>query len=703
VVTKARHTSVIWWRRALAGGFALFALAVAGLYWWGRSQRGIALVSAPEGDAGGAGETEKLVLAGEGFAFELTDHGRKVFGVEAARIVSREENDFALEGVILSVEREGGGVYRAESERALYNAKTKHAVLEGKVVLEGPNGVLLRTAALEMRRHGRYLMSTSPVTFEFGGDYVGHARQLEANFRSDEFLLAGDVRVRSQPGTFPALALDARRVSYERQVRRLQADGDVLLSRGEDRLAASRVTLQLAGDERTPEQLEAFWDVRLEATQDGDDGLPHRLGAEAHEVRVAFDAAGTPLRADLHAGPHPVARARVESAGLVRELEARELVASFADRRLAGLSGEERVQFQEVLAAAPAPALRLLCGEALALELEPSGEVAAFTVDGWADLVEPWTQARTPRLSLEQGSRELLLEGPGTWVARDGLRVASPRIGIDPDSGDVRATDGVRADLERGRGLSLGAGGTGEEPVHVVAEEASWRPEEGFRFEQSVRAWQGPNYLLAQTLGGDGESFTASGPIKTVWETASARDTTSGREVETEDEPAQPLEITSQALRYSRRERLLVYEGSARARRGTARMLCREIRLHLDADDELELMECLGPMQIDDPESGSKVFGEVAEYRPALDKVRVTGDPVRLLDREGAQFEGRAVFYEVETGIAELASQAGGADDPFGPIPEAPAPPAGETAAPAAPPPAQEPEDEPPGRPGGPR
>jgi hypothetical protein len=303
-----------------------------------------------------------------------------------------------------------------------------------------------------------------------------------------------------------------------------------------------------------------------------------------------------------------------------------------------------------------------------------SGEITGLQVDGGVDLAEPWTQARTPRLSLEEASGDLLLEGPGTWIARDGVRVASPRISIDREQGDVRAVDGVRADMERGQGLALGPRGEAEEPLHVVAEQATWQREQGFRFEQSVRAWQGPNYLLAQTLGGDGEEFTASGPIKTVWETraggATARGEEGGADGAPEAAPAEPLEVTSQRLRYARQERVLVYEGSARARLGKAHMLCSEIRLHLDDADEFELMECLGPVQIDDPESGNKVYGQAAEYRPELEKVRVTGDPVRLVDRDGAEFLGRAVFYHFETGTAELDSQAGGADDPFGPVPE---------------------------------
>ncbi len=670
---KARHTSVIRLRRALAAGFALLLALVAGLYWWGRSQRSVGAV--PTTGAAQSDELAGLVLSGQGFGFELTDQGRRVFGIQASRIVSRRESDFALEGVVLSVEREGGGEYRIESQRALYNAKNKHALLEGQVALEGPNGVRLTTDGLEMRRHGRYLMSTSPVRFEFGAGYVGRARQLEANFRSDEFLLAGDVSVRSGPGMFPPMGLDARRVTYHRQAHLLQAEGDVLLGRGEDRLAATRLTLQLAPDERTPQQLEALWSVRLDATEGRSDGMPHRLVADGHELRLTFAEDGAPSRSHLVAGPYPSARVALETAGVVQALEARDIVAEFENRRLAALVGKERVRLEEYLAAAPTPTLRLVCGEALDLRVAPSGEVAALVVDGGVDFAEPWTEGRTPRMHLDEASGDLLLEGPGTWIARDGVRVASPRIAVDRERGAVRAFDGVRADLERGRGPALGPrGAEAQEPLHVVAEEATWERETGFRFEQSVRAWQGPNYLLARTLGGDGEVVTASGPIKTVWETAAAAGQGGGAEGSTEEATA-PLEITAQGLRYDRGERLLVYEGSARARQGKANMTCREIRLHLDAADELELMECVGPgVEIDDPESGSKVYGDVAEYRPQLDRVRVTGDPVRLVDGQGAQFEGKAVFYDVETGTAELDSQAGGADDPFGPIPELPEP-----------------------------
>lgn len=668
-VKKARHTSVIWLRRSLAGGIVVLALALVGLFWLGRSQRQTGF--APARDQEASPELSGLVLSGQGFAFELTDHGRRVFGIQAARIVSRHENDFSLEGVVLHVDREGGGTYRVASDRAVYNSKSKHALLEGAVELEGPNGVTLRTQGLEMRRHGRYLMSTSPVTFEFGGGHAGRARQLEANFRRDEFLLAGDVEVRSLPGVSPPMALDSRRISYLREARMLQADGDVVLVHGEDRLTTSRLVLQLAPDEQTPERLDALWSVRLAAVEWRGDGLPHRLGAEGHELRVTFAADGTPAGAELIAGPHPHARATVEAAGVVRALEGRAIVAELAGGRLANLASDEGIRLEEYLDLAPSPSLRLICGDTLRMRIGPTGEVAELEVDGAVDLSEPWTQARTPRLRLDEAAEELRLEGPGTWVARGGLRVASPRVAIDLEAGEVRALDGVRADMEEQGGFALAPSGEAEEPLHVVAEQARWRRDEGFQFEQSVRAWQGPNYLLAQTLGGDGDEFVATGPVKTVWETVKRGqpDEAGGPEAGEPAAPPAPLEVTAQRLRYERASRLLVYEGSARARQGQAHMLCREIRLHLDTGNELELMECLGPVQIDDPESGNKVTGQAAEYRPELDKVRVTGDPVRLIDRQGAQFEGRAMFYDLATGTAELDSRAGGAEDPFGPVP----------------------------------
>ncbi len=677
---KARHTSVIWLRRLLAGGFVVFALAVAALYWFGRVQR------AGFGRAEEAGEPGRPVspgTVGETFDFQLTEQGRRVFGVRAARIVSRRADDFLLEGVELSVEREGGGTYQVTSERATYSAKTNHAVLEGKVVIEGPNRVTLRTAGLEMRRRGRYLMSTGPVTFQFGQGYAGRARSLEANFRSDEFLLAGKVEVRSQPGVAPALSLDCRRVSYQREPRLLVAEGDVVLTRGADRLLAGRLELQLAPDERTPQRLDALWDVRVAAVQPGSDGLPHALAAEGHEVHLTFTAEGEPAHADLAAGPHPFARLSAEEAGIVRSLVATNVAADFAAGDLVSLAGDGGVTLEEFVALPPQLPLREVCGETLRMTMASSGAIDTLVIDGGVDFTEPWTQGRTPRMALDERSDELVLEGPGTWIARDGVRVAAPRILVAREGGSVRALDGVRADMEREQGLALASREAGDEPLHVVAEQATWTREGGFQFEQSVRAWQGPNYLLANTLGGDGERFTATGPVKTVLETAAGAAEEGGDAAEQGDGPAEeegereagPLEITAQELHYERPQRLLVYQGSPRARQGKATLACTEIRGHLDAEDELELLECTGPVQIDDPESGNKVYGQAAEYRPGLDRVRVTGDPVRLVDRQGGQFQGRAMYYDFTTGKVELESRAGGAEDPFGPVPEPPPPP----------------------------
>lgn len=687
---KARHTSVLWARRILLALTVAVLAGIAALYLLGRAQRSTGFGADDEG-AGSGEEQAVLRLSAQGFDIDLTEGGRRIASVSASRLASRRQDTYLLEDVHIEAEREDGGIYRISSREATYNIKANTADLAGDVRIEGPNGMTLSTEGLQMRRHGRAVMSTSPVSFGLGPQYLGSARQLDANLRKDEFVLAGDVQVRSIAGLVPAVALDSQRAAYDRKARVLRTEGDVDLRHGEDRVQARRLTVHLAEDERTILFAQGFWDVHAVVHQVSDDGLPHRISAEAHELTVQLDAQGRPEQMELESGPHPVTWVRIADAtGLVRTFEAGFIDGRFAAGRLSRLDGNGRVQLTESLELEPQPLLRRLCGDDLMATVDAAGEIDAFEIEGAVDYAEPWSQAETRSMVRDRSTGEVVLAGPGTWMARQGVRLESPRIVVDPETSELHATEGVRADMEQQAGLSIGVGAEGrDEPVHVVSDEASYHPVEGFRFLRDVRAWQGRNYLLARTFGGTGERVTAEGSVKTVWHDAAqpAGRRENADEGPAEPEPAandegderpfaareeadaadaaQPLEVFAQQLVWERAGGIVEYQGAARAQQGRRTMRCANIRVHLDDDNEVELMECDGPVQIEDPVGGNKVYGDAAEYRPGADSVLVLGDPVRLVEKTGAQFEGKAMRYDFTTGRAELDSATGREADPF--------------------------------------
>lgn len=700
---KARHTSVLWARRVLLVLSLGVVAGIVALYLLGRQQRSEGFGEKPEEGEGRLGAVRHLV--GKGFDIDLTDEGRTVASISASRLVAeRQDTTFLLEDVHIEATRESGGVYRISSREATYNMKANTADLEGEVRIEGPDGMSLSAEGLQMRRHGRTVVSTGPVSFSLGPNYLGSARQLDANLRRDEFVLAGDVQVRSVTDLRPGVALDSQRAAYDRKQRILRAEGDVDLRHGEDRVQARRLTVHLAEDERTIVFAQGLWEVRAVVHEISDDGLPQRIAAEADQLTVELDDLGRPERMELDSGPHPVARVRLTDAtGLVRTFEAGFIDGVFAAGRLSRLSGNESVQLVETLDLEPQPLLRRLCGDDLEATLDAAGRIDAFSLDGTVDYTEPWSQAETRSMERDRETGEIVLTGEGTWMARQGVRLESPHVVVDPETEELHATEGVRADMEQQRGLTLGVGEEGrQEPVHVVSAEATYHPVEGFRFIDDVRAWQGRNYMLARTFGGTGERVTAEGSVKTVWhdaaqpgggraaatepapeggaeETAPAGGSGLGaerREADAED-AQQPLEVFAQQLVWENATGLVEYQGAARAQQGRRNMRCANIRVHLDDENEVELMECDGPVQIEDPVGGNKVYGDAAEYRPGSDSVLVLGEPVRLVDRTGAEFKGKAMRYDFTTGRAELDSLSGRESEPFGTVP-------GEEAEPAA-------------------
>lgn len=694
---KARHTSVLWARRILLALTLAVVVGIGALYLFGREQRSAGFPSEREGD--GSGENAVMRLVGKGFDIDLTDGGRRLASVSASRLASKKQDSYQLEDVRIEAEREGGGIYRISSRRATYNIRANTADLEGDVHIEGPDGMTLSTEGLQMRRHGRTVVSTSPVSFSLGPNYLGSARQLDANLRHDQFALAGDVQVRTIAGLSPAVALDSQRAAYDRKAGILRTEGDVDLRHGEDRIQARRLTVHLAEDEHSIRFAQALWEVHATVHLLADDGVPQVITADAHELAVQLDEAGRPQRMELESGPHPLAWVQIaDLTGLVRHFEAGFLEGIFAGGHISRLGGNEDVQLVETLDLDPRPLLRRLCGDDLTATFGAEGEIDTFTLDGSVDYTEPWSQAETRSMERDRSTGDVILSGEGTWIARQGVRLEAPRIVLDPETSQVHAVDGVRTDMEQTNGVRIGVGAEGrDEPVHVVSNEATYDPVDGFRFVDDVRAWQGRNYMLARTFGGTAERVTAEGSVKTVWHDAAQPVAAGTDEPETEtgptsDEPdtdsegndaegggnplihrkeadaddaAQPLEVFAQQLVWENDSGVVEYQGAARAQQGRRNMRCANIRVHLAEDNEVELMECDGPVQIEDPVGGNKVYGDAAEYRPGGDNVLVLGDPVRLVETSGAEFKGKAMRYDFTTGRAELDSLSGRETRPF--------------------------------------
>ncbi|MFQ5350575.1 MAG: LPS export ABC transporter periplasmic protein LptC, partial [Thermoanaerobaculia bacterium] len=116
------------------------------------------------GDPESLVESADVVLAAEGFEYEVIDEGVTLFFIRSRRMVSDRDDRFVLEGVELRMEEENGDLYTVASDRAVYDLESRDATLEGSVVMTGPDGVELRGEAFELENGGKILESSaSPV------------------------------------------------------------------------------------------------------------------------------------------------------------------------------------------------------------------------------------------------------------------------------------------------------------------------------------------------------------------------------------------------------------------------------------------------------------------------------------------------------------------------------------------------------------
>ena len=125
---KVRVLPTAMLRALLLGALILFVLGVLGLYLLGRSAREPVLrpLESPLDD-----REEPLLLAGEGFEYEVTHEGKKLFEIRADRLLSAREDSFVLQGVSLAVERDDGGRYAISSTHGEYEKESEAALLEG--------------------------------------------------------------------------------------------------------------------------------------------------------------------------------------------------------------------------------------------------------------------------------------------------------------------------------------------------------------------------------------------------------------------------------------------------------------------------------------------------------------------------------------------------------------------------------------------
>jgi len=647
-----RGISVDLVRRGLLAALLVFVTVVIGLYVIGRMGRPSETPRANELDKEKRGE---LVLSGKGFEYGLTQGDREVFRIKAERILSDKQNNYELETVELSISHEDS-IYHLSSDAAVYNLDTQAATFAGNVRFRGPQKVELTADGLELRQQGKLLVSSSPVEFLFLERFSGRADRLRINPERNIFVLAGHVEVDTLPGDASPMSLRCRRFSFERDDHLLRADGNAVLTRGDDVLRSRRLAIVLTPDEAQVQFIRARWGVEAEFRQLGDDGQASIVRLAGRELSVEFEV-GTedPRQAELTAsGLQRATFGVTDQSGLTRLIQARHLIGDFESGTLRRAQAFDAVEISEFLSFSPTTVIRTACSDEADARMSGSGDLSVIHLDGTVMLQEEDVVAFGDEAHADFDSQEMELLGKPALLLRDAEQLEAPRIVYNQGTEEITAEGEVRAVLSSGQEINLATDqASRDEPIRIEASRAEWGGTPPVViFLGQVRAWQGENFLVSDELKGEPETsrVTATGRVKTVWRPDPEQSTDAG------GLPPEPLEVTADEMVFDRGENLLVYTGNARAIQLQRSLKCEEIQLFLGEDEGFEEMICEGSVYLQDGESGNSVIGNKATYRPGARTVEVEGAPVVLRDKDGTQIQGKTLIYDFDTATAQIKS-----------------------------------------------
>jgi len=646
------HRPIRLVRGLLLGGMLLLVAVVTGLLLLGRSSRPEEPAEESREDGGPAAAPEESLapeatVLSSGFDYEQQVDGRPVFRLQGDRFVTDREGRVALEGVRLTLFREGEPYY-VTSEKATYQQETQEADLQGSVRVEGGDGWSLASNRLDLVEGGRVVVTGGGrAHFARGEGIAGEAGSIRYELDGERLLMSGRVIMsgREEPER-PRFGLTAARVEWERAASVIRARDKVFLSWGESVMRSEVVDVTTDADGETIHEARAsegatgtllpgegrsigFASVSAVARFDPESHRPSTLvlsseGA-AQPVRVESRATGEPERR--------LAAAEVTlglRGGELREAEAR-----------GGAALEEGPRGR---------AVRTARADEIDASFDLSGALESAVLRVSVQIRDGDVLARGDEATLaEGGSRTVLTGAPAFGRNRRG-ELAAPTIEYASESGKIHATGGVRAQMGDAAPALPGAGEGGDgqaAPTVVEAGEATFdNVARSYSFVGDVQAAQGEALLFASRLDGSEEPArsVAEGPVRTVWSDAA-------------DPAGETTTVQSDRLEYDRDAASVEYLGSVVVRQGAREIASNECRADLDDKGAVRAMRASGAVKIVDRATKRTVEGDVADYDLAADQILVTGERVILREADGGVLRGRRALFELATGTARILSE----------------------------------------------
>ena len=659
----ARVTNIRRIRNLLLLIMVVIIAALGGLFVFGRMGKDPIRKPMEEGEASQAGEGTALI--GDDFDYTFTEREKPLFRIRGDSIRADQGGTIYLDGVGLTLYDEQGRSYHVESREASFNRESNEGRLQGNVYLKGPQGLVLRTAQLQINQKGRVLISPKPVMMRYADLYTAKADKMRVNLDEEMFVLAGRSRVESLPGAEMPLSLTGERTVYDRKQRLLRVEGNAVLRRGNEQVRSKRMSANLTEDESGLVFVRAQWEVSGRLSSDSANASKVRFSGRDLAVQFQPGSDNQARKVVLEGGEQNRAMLETQGvAGTTRTLTALQVEGQLAQGVLTQAEAFGGVELRETTRASGQKEVRKATGQRADAGFRPDGQLSSINLLNKVTFRDQTTRATGNRASLDLDSGRGEFFGDPVEAISERGRMTAPRILYNVDNQILNATGGVRAVMEQAEDSELAgtALGEGEGPVHVESREAFWRKEpQSFLFRGDVRAWRGENLMLTTELRGDQaeDKLSAAGGVKTLWIPVD-KGTSPGQP----KAKRAPVEVVSQEMSYLEGGDLLTYSGSVRVVQEGKTLTCNKLDVELTEENRAETMICTGDVRLNDPKEGRQIAGQKAVYDLAAKRMEITGDKVTMKDREGNQVQGRRVIYSVDDGKVEVKGKEGAAATP---------------------------------------
>lgn len=629
------------------------------MLWIGRAGRGTDEVQSSENEQP-LGENA-LTYEARGFDHTVSIGDRPIFRIQAARTSTTGQGETPrLQQVTLTYYRQGGSEYTITSSHGQYDMKTQAARLEGQVMVHAPNGLTLRTQGLQLSPHADWLVSSTSVQLSMGETMRGTALGLKANLKDNIYILQKDVLLSGTSDSGEALALRCDRLAYERHDRTIRAEGDVLLRYGDDLVHARRMSALLDEKEHNLRFVNAHWQVtgELRTVSSTPGGGSALTNFAADTLLAEFGPDGRVLqKLQLKGdGTSPAWVLQKQSDGVVRKIQSAEIDGQFEAGDLKQLRTPSRAELEETSGSGESAVTRTSTAGRLQVRFGPDGTPSTAEFLQGVQISDGDRRVVGDRGNYDAALDAVTILGNPATATEPGRVMTAPHFDYSLGAQTVHGEDGVRIRFAPGGKVSLpgAAGADSDQPVQVEAATLDADTQAGtFRLDGNVRAWQGENYLLANSLTGDntGETMIAEGKVKTVWKQEAPAGEGAAAEPRT-------IDASGSRLEYARSVRHMTYFGPAAVREGRRRMKCDRIDAQLDEQDRARHMTCTGSVEVTDPETGRRATGDRADYSVDSGLIHMIGNPVVLHQGDGSQVEGARLVYNLDDGTATIQSSA---------------------------------------------